>query len=87
MSKQYITVRVEVDIYEDGDYPHHIESVYPVAVHTNTMSPEILRAVLDHLTHDDDADFDFMWELRGVLEKKEQVNGGLPSSGIPRSKG
>lgn len=70
--KKYITVRVEVEIYTDDVYPHHIESVYPVDIHTKDMSPELVQATLDYMREDDDADFDFMWELRSLLEKKEK---------------
>lgn len=82
MPKQYITVRVEVDIYEDEGYPVHIDSVLPVAVHTKDMSPELIQATLDFLRTDDDASFDFMWDLRSLLVKKENADGRLSSSGI-----
>jgi hypothetical protein len=72
LPKQYITVRVEVDIYEEEGYPEHIESVLPVAVRTKDMSPELVQATLDFLRTDDDASFDFMWDLRALLGKAEK---------------
>jgi hypothetical protein len=77
MPKQHITLRVEVEYYVEEDYDRHefkypeiIESVVPVDIHTKDLSPEVQRAILDYVKHDDDAHIEFMWEVEALLGKK-----------------
>lgn len=77
MPKQYLTLRVEVEYYLDEDfdpteykYPEIIESIVPVDIHTKDLPPEVQRAALDYIKHDDDAHIEFMWEVEALLEKK-----------------
>lgn len=78
MPKKYITVQLEVDFWVEEDYdktefkyPEVIESVLPVSVEAHTMSAQELRAVIDYLRYDDDADYDLVWELKSLLRDRE----------------
>lgn len=84
MPKKYITVQLEVDysVEEDYDktefkYPEVIESVLPVYLATTNLSPAELRAVHDYLRHADDADFDLMWELKGLISDEASSGGAV----------
>jgi hypothetical protein len=79
MPKKYITVQLEVDYWVEEDYdetefkyPEVIESVLPVSIEAHTMSSQELRAVNDYLRHADDADYDLMWDLRGLLSDRAE---------------
>lgn len=72
MPKKYITVQVEVDFYDDDDEEGRtVESVLPDLIQIHGFSEDELRDTRRYLREDDDASFDFMWDLRSLLRHKE----------------
>lgn len=67
MLKKYINVRLEVDFYNDEDEGRMVQSVLPISVDLHDFSEDDMRDTLLYLRHDDDASFDFMWDLRHLL--------------------
>lgn len=65
MPNKHITVQMEVEW--DDEETHEVYSVLPVHVNTNDLTETELTAVRHYLRTDDDASFDFMWDLRGLL--------------------
>jgi hypothetical protein len=82
MPKKYITVQLEIDYFTDefdGDngleYHDILESVLPVSVDTHNLSPAEVYSVYNYLRRADDAEFDLMWELKGLLSDKASEKG------------
>lgn len=67
MTKKYISVQIEVEFYDDDDEGRVVQSVLPDFVELHGFSEDELRDTVLYLRHDDDASFDFMWDLRGLL--------------------
>ena len=70
MPKKYISVQIEVDFYDDEDAGRVVQSVLPDLVELHGFSEEELRDTVSYLRTDDDASFDFMWDLRGLLRNE-----------------
>lgn len=61
---KWMAVIVEVETY-DGE----VQSILPIETETTGFfSSDELKAMHKYLREDDDADVDFMWELRGIIK-------------------
>ncbi len=66
--KQKIIVEFELEIFETDD-ERELASFWPVSIDTGDVSHQHLTDLLNYLKHDDDADFDTIWELKALLSK------------------
>lgn len=63
--KKWMALIVEVETYEG-----EVQSVLPVEAETDEyFSTEELRKIYEYIRFADDASFDFMWELRGIVSE------------------
>lgn len=64
--KKWLALVVEVETY-DGE----VQSILPIDAETaDYFSAEELKSIHTFLKDDDDADFDFMWNLGHLLKEK-----------------
>jgi len=66
--KQKITVEFELEIFETED-ERELVGFWPVFIDTGDVSQEHLSLLLQYLRHDDDVDFDTIYELKSLLNE------------------